>query len=122
MISSAELNKLRVIRKRLTQWAYWCRQTIIMGLNFSSQSIILQMDEIGSTEKKLAPDNKDAEEIESAVVRLSQISPQQAKTLYIHYVFEGSRQEKIKKIGCVTSTYYELLTRAEMWVLEDILG
>lgn len=120
-ISSTELNKIRIIRKRLKQWAYWCRETITMGLNFSSQSIILQMNEISGTEKKLAPENKEAEEIEASVIRLSRISPQQAKTLYIHYISEGPNKEKIKKVGCVSSTYYDLLARAEAWVLEDVL-
>ncbi|OGT32014.1 MAG: hypothetical protein A3E87_10710 [Gammaproteobacteria bacterium RIFCSPHIGHO2_12_FULL_35_23] len=118
-----ELNiKREYVRERLRQWGSWSRVILTRGLGFSSKSMIGKICDskglvIKGTADSVAPQNKLAEEIDSLIEELRLFLPKSAKILGIHYVYEGSIKNKVKKAKIPRATYFYYLDIAENWLM-----
>ncbi len=108
-------------RKRLQEWGEWCHFILTMGLNYSSKSLIAQLQDakgmlISDTSGKICPKNDNAEEIDELVNCYAKENPKKARVLSIHYVDEGEVKKRIERSNLPKHTYYRYLLCAEKWI------
>ncbi len=123
---------LLTTKKRLTEWGHWCHKIVTMGLGYSNQSLIAQLQTEGpviiqSTAKILVPNNEQAEELNALIEQLAaekpdgEGKPEWAKVIRIHYtMLDKEVPERIQYTFLPRSTYFRYLKDAQHWLSKYI--
>lgn len=108
-------------KQRLREWAGWCHDIELMGLDYPSKTIVAKLIEaegeiIRSTNNALAPDNENAEEVDELVNLYAKDHPKQARVLVLHYTNAKKTKEKIDLLKVSRTTYFRHLDDSEEWM------